>query len=209
VNAEQQKAWDRLLHAKGEGLHATTIFLAREYTKRFPHDMFGWIVLARGLSKVHSFTDALKALRMARSLCVDRFQDFLCAQMGHFYSDKGDHRRAEKWYRKANDIKRSQEHLVFLGASLLRQGKFAESKEKLKMAVTIDQAAADEAWFNLALVARGEENLLEALEFLENAIKIDHEYDDAVSVREDILKAIKMRATAGRARLRTGRSRSA
>ena len=185
---------------------ACQIHLANLYTELYPSDMYGWVVLADGLGGVSSFEKASRALQKARRLCPDNVRSFIYTRIGRFYREKGDHARAEKWYRKAVNEEQSQENLVFLGACLAKQGKYSEARTFHSEAVTFSPESADEAFFNLGLIHRAEENYVEALRFFQKAIQIDTDYDEAKTAEKDILKLFEIRRTVENKRLRPKRS---
>jgi tetratricopeptide (TPR) repeat protein len=119
-------------------------------------------------------------------------QEYVCHQIGHLYMKKGDHQRAESWYRRAVEIKATTNNLIFLGACLAKQGKFTEAKQYHYQAIDLETENPDEAHFNLGLIFRTEGNYQEALKCFEKAIKLDSDYTLAIQAKEDIMMFLKM-----------------
>ena len=172
---------------------ACHLYVARLYTQRYPKDMYGWIVLADVLSAVASYDEAMLALHTARKLSPKDKLDFIYSQIGHFYREKGDYRRAESWYRRAMKAKETDRNIVFLGACLARQGKYGEAKRYHRRAIKIGSEVVDEAYFNLGLILRAEGKYEEALECFERAIEIDPKYTLAKKARKDIVALRKLK----------------
>jgi len=194
VNPAQKQLWNELLDAWSRETPACQIYLAEAYTQKFPSDPFGWIILADGLTQISSFKKATIALCTALRLASPEHRHVVYSKSGAYYREKGDLARAERWYRKAIANTESQEYLVFLGACLAKQGRYAESRYYHEKAIDIDPQKADEALFNLGLLCRAESNFVEALRFFEKAIEIDPDYADARVARDDILQLLKIRS---------------
>src|SRR5206468_3376072 len=117
----------------------------------------------------------------------------ICVQWGHFYSESCDLRRAKKWYRRAVEHKADTPSLIFLGAVLAKQGRFAEAKRCHRRAAHLATCPPDEAYYNLGLILRAERRYSEALRCFERAIKIDLKYTFAREARKDVQKARKLK----------------
>lgn len=194
MKAGKQHLWNKLMSVWGGDTPACSVYLAEFYTKEFPDDHFGWLVLADGLIGISSFETAAEALRNALRICPKAHRGLVYSKAGKFYREKGSLIRAEKWYRKAVALEASQEHLVFLGSCLAKQGRYDEAIKAHQQAVTIAPDTADEAYFNLGLVHRADKNYLDALRNFEKAIELDPEYDKAIVAVLDIRKLLQLRA---------------
>lgn len=181
---------------------ACQVYLAEAFTRTFPDDFFGWLVLADGLTSISSFANAAVALRTALRLCPADIRDHAYTKIGHYYREKGDVGRSEKWYRKAVTFSEKQEGLVFLGACIAKQGRYAEAKHYHSRAAELDPSLADEALFNLGLICRAESKYVEALRYFNKSIEIDPSYADAKAAREDIMLVLKIQASEKRSQTR-------
>jgi tetratricopeptide (TPR) repeat protein len=117
---------------------------------------------------------------------------FVYYQIGHLYREKGDYRRAEKWYGKAVEMKATTNNLVFLGACLAKQGKYAEAKQCYQQAIDLKTEEPDEAYCNLGFILGAEGDYQAALQCYEQAIAIDADYVMAIRGKEDIMAFLKM-----------------
>lgn len=205
MRSEKKKLWDRLIKVWSRDTPACQVYLAEVYTKRFPDDFFGWVVLADGLTQISSFEKAQIALRTARRICPPDHRDLIYSRFGHYYREKGNLSSAEKWYLKTVNLSESQEYLVFLGACLAKQGKYSEAKRYHQKAIRLDPSKADESYFNLGLVLRAEGKFVEALRNFEKAIEIDPVYGEAKVARTDIENLLRLRAASSspRKKIRT------
>lgn len=177
----------------GDSLIACQIHIARLYTQKYPKDMYGWVVLADALATISSYDEAILALRRAKRLSPKDKLEFIFDQIGHFYMEKGDHRRAESWYRKAVGAKETGENLIYLGACLGKQGKRREAKQCYRRAIKMGSEVIEEAYFNLGVNLRAEDKFDEALECFERAIEIDPKYALAKKARKDIVTLRKLK----------------
>jgi tetratricopeptide (TPR) repeat protein len=165
---------------------------ARLYTEKYPNDSCGWLVLADALGSIAKYEEARKALRVALKLSPKDDREFVFHQIGHFYKEKGDFRRAESWYRRAVQTEATTNNLVFLGACLARQGRYKEAKQSHRRAIQLATREPDEAYFNLGLILRAEGKYQEALECFERALEFDPKYVIAKKAKNDILTLFKI-----------------
>lgn len=188
MKLERKNHWEILLNSWNNDTPACMHELALEYTKRFPDDFCGWIVLADALTHFALYKRARAALSTALSLAPTEKKTDVYHQIGHHYSEKGDHKRAELWYRKALEENRCVEHYIFLGACLAKQGRLEKAKKYHLQAIKTKSKEVDEAYFNLGLIYRAERNFKKASEYFGKAIELDPEYKLAKIAKEDINK---------------------
>jgi tetratricopeptide (TPR) repeat protein len=198
VEDEDQALWRDLMAATGAGNLACQLRLARQYVSLHPRDVAGLCILGETLGKMERHSEArstfCSALRLA-SMDKDFIRhkpDFICVQIGHMYNHKGNHHRAEMWYRRAVKISASTNNLVFLGSCLAREGRFDEAEHLLCRAVKVESSNPDEAYYNLAIIFRNTGRYDEALVCLERAIELDPDYELAKGARDDILQMQKI-----------------
>src|SRR6185436_18702392 len=98
------------------------------YTKEYPTNVAGWVALADVLARFALYNKAYHALRRAHELMPWNRRSQIYVQWGHFYDAKCDLKRAERWFRRALESRRTTETLIFLGAILAKQGRFLEAK---------------------------------------------------------------------------------
>jgi tetratricopeptide (TPR) repeat protein len=176
------------------GKVAPVIELARLFVKNYPKSAFGWFVYGNVLLDIAHYDDAKKALAKSIKYCSLNNIDRPYVSMGHLYRAKGNNRKAEKWYRKALEIRpKDQCNLVFIGAILARQGKFSEAKKFHRKAVKVDNSEADEAYYNLGLILRAEEKYTKARKAFKKAIKLDPKYREAKNALKDVNEVLKMK----------------
>ncbi len=166
---------------------------AKLYTARYPNDMFGWIALADALSSIARYGEARDALKKAEILSTKDHQHIVYHQIGHLYREKGDHSRAEQWYRKSVEANGTTRNLIFLGACLAKQGKFSEAKKYHKKAIKVASDVPDEAYYNLGLILRAEERFEDACECFDKALELDPDYTIAKEARSDVLKVLQLK----------------
>ena len=194
MEQEQKKIWDKMMDewdSKNVSCHR---HYAKLYTAKYPNDMFGWVALADALSIIARYGDAREALKKAEILSSKDHQHIVCHQIDHHYREKGDHLRAEKWYRKAVEANGNTRNLIFLGACLAKQGRFSEAKKCQRKAIKIASDSPDEAYYNLGLILRAEERYEEACNCFDKALELDPDYTVAKEARSDVLKVLHLKS---------------
>ncbi len=186
MELKQKELWD-LMMAEWDNKNASChLHFAKSYTKKYPNDMFGWISLADALFTIARYDEARNALDTAHLICPKEDLHIVFHQIGHLYKEKGDYPRAEKWYRKSVENNANTRNLIFLGACTAKQGKFLEAKKYHEKAINVSTDTPDEAYYNLGLILRAEENYEESLKCFEKAIELDPEYKEAKAAKLDI-----------------------
>jgi len=181
-----QKAW-------ASGKVATTMEIAKGYVKSYPKSAYGWFVFGDVLLEIARYDEAKIALEKAIKRCKPNNLALPYESMGHLYKAKGNNRTAEKWYRKALEIRPNNPYiLVFIGAALAKQGKFTQAKKFHRKAIKVAGPEADEAYYNLGLILRAEEKYNDARKAFEEAIKLDPNYKEVKKALKDVNYALNM-----------------
>lgn len=186
----QRKAWKAILKQR-ENV-SCSFELSKKYCEMYPENAFGWILYAESFWKNARYKEASKALIKARMLISNEYLEFIYHQYGHFYTEMGDYKKAEQWYRKAVREKSLSNNLVFLGANLAKQGKFTEAKKYHLESIEVNTQDPDEALYNLGLISRAEESYKEAKEYFGKAIEISPDYLVAIAALRDINILLKL-----------------
>jgi len=128
------------IHSAGRGLReiqrcdarnmvASTVELAKSYLAEFPDHGFIWLYYADALRAMARYTEALSALRRARSLGPPTKRHLVYFRFGQVYQDQGSFRHAERWYRKAVEARPSDAtYRIFLGGFLATAGRLEEAE---------------------------------------------------------------------------------
>jgi len=169
---------------------AVTRELAVTYTRLYPDNVWGWVVLADRLASLALYDPAKEALRKARALAPATVLPEIWVQYGHLYKQRGALARATTWYEKAVKVRPETGWLVFLGAALAMQGKFRDAKRCHRRAIRAGGPRRDEAYYNLGLVHRAERRYREALLCFEKALELDPKYSQAKAARDDTRRVL-------------------
>jgi tetratricopeptide (TPR) repeat protein len=194
MEPEQKKIWDKMMNEWDSNNVSCHRHYAKLYTAKYPNDMFGWIALADALSKIAQYSEARDALKKAEILSSSDHQHIVYHQIGHLYREKGDHRRAEQWYRKSVEANGTTRNLIFLGACLAKQGNFSEAKKYHRKAIKVSSDRPDEAYYNLGLILGAEEKYEEAYNCFEKALELDPDFTVAQEARSDVIKVMKLKS---------------
>ena len=192
---EERTHWRRMLDEWGTN-PATGHELVREYTRRYPSQSGGWVVLADILAGFARYADAAAALRRAQH--VARWEEWseppdhwFAVQWGFLYQQKEDFRRAESSLRRAVALRPSGRNLTHLAEVLVVQGQLAAAKRYLMRAVRKNSGDLSIAHYHLGLIARSNREFGSALRSLDEALRLDPTYSLAREARRDVQRAMK------------------
>ncbi len=190
----QRKKWEILLGMWSKGKILSSIELAKKYLKEYPKDAFSWYVLGDSLTQIAQYKKAKNAIQKAKKYCSSDKLDMVYSLMGRLYQENGRFRIAERWFRQAikTNPKRTN-NLIYLGAILAKQGRFSEAKKFHRRAAKLSTDTWDEAYFNLGLIHRAENNFNDAIKCFNKVLEIDPKYKIALVEKQDALEAQKIR----------------
>ena len=117
---QEAKLWRTLMSAWNGNQVAVPRDLAIEYTRSYPDNVWGWVVLADILASLALYDHAKAALRRAQALAPKSVFPEICVQWGHLYRQKGAEALATTWYGKAVKARQETTWLIFLGASFAK-----------------------------------------------------------------------------------------
>ena len=193
---EESGLLERMFDAWNRDGTALLFELATDYTQHYPHNYWGWVVLADALGDLARYKEAERALRQAQRLVPPDRRGNVSAHRGHLYDTKCDLRRAERWYRRALRESRGKNKmrcLIYLGGVLARQGRLDEAEQCHRKAVGLDSDPQDEAYYNLGLVLRARGKYKDALKYFNRAVRIDPAYTIASAAWKDVMNAVKFK----------------
>jgi|SRR5712664_4003140 len=184
---ERSRRFRQIQTAHREKLLCYTVELARRFVADFPDSAYAWTYLGDSLYGTGRYAEALRAFRHALRLCPRPKLYLVHARLGHLYSQKGDFRRAEFWYRKAVAGNPSNAaYRVFLGGLLAMAGRLQEAEAVHRRATLCKEGCIDEAYLNLGLMLRAQERYREALRCFHKALKLDPDYKQAKKEIRDV-----------------------
>lgn len=194
----ERKLWREVHRAWLRSGHGASRFeIARQYTRKYPNNVWGWVALGDILTDLAHYDAAHHALSQAQQLAPKIVWPRIYLYWADLYRKRGDLKRAESFYRRAVKAKATTSRLVLLGCVLARQGRLSEAKACHRRAVRLATCPPDEAYFNLGLILRAERRYAKALDCFERAIQIDRDYTFAKEARKDVLHAMKLRKPGG------------
>lgn len=184
------KAWDA-------GEYALALELSRELLQEFPDYNIGWVLQGVILYELARYDEAEQVLHNAiQGLPLEDLHHGYI-HLGHLCRERGDYDDAEKWYRKALELDSDNAgNHIFLGALLAKRGDFSGAETSHRNGTRCSDGAVDEAYLNLGLLLRAQERYQEALTCLEKALSLTPDYQEAITAKADIEKAITYLQTA-------------
>ncbi len=190
--SNRRLAWTRLLRAWKAG-PASGLEEARRYTKSFPNDFGGWIVLADSLWTLARYPEATEALRRAERVVPSRLRPSIWENRGELYRAKNELVRAERWFRKALSAQPTTRRHIFLGATLARQGRLAEALTQHRAAIRLATPTEplEEAHYNAALVLRALGRYEDSLRHAQEALRLNPRYALARQSLRDIQRVLR------------------
>jgi tetratricopeptide (TPR) repeat protein len=138
---------------------------------------------------------ALRAVNRAARFAPPEVHGQICVQFGRLFDESCLLEKAEKWYRRALIYEEKGSWLVLLGAVLAKQGRLDEAMKCHERAARLatETDSPDEAYVNIAMILRAKRRYREALRYVNRALKIDKNDEDAISVRKDLQKVLRMK----------------
>jgi tetratricopeptide (TPR) repeat protein len=187
-NTLRAARFNRVRTAWNAGLNGLLVKRAKPYLAQYPEHGAAWHMLGVALTELARYSEAEQALWNALRLCPEHLRRVPLTSMGHFYDARGEMARAARWYQRGIDAAPSHAAgYIFLGGVFTHQGRLREAEKVYRQAIEVcDEGYIEEAFLNLALVLRSQEQFDEAADCLREAIRIDPEYSAAKKVLRDV-----------------------
>ncbi len=189
ASAAEQKLWRRIMAAWDEDMPACRHELSLRYTREYPDNVWGWVVLAAVLGDLATYDEAVEALRRGQSLAPPDERPKFDAEWGDLHAKKGELRRAIARYQKA--IEAHPTPRVFEGKArcAVKLGEYAAAKDALRRAIRLYPEDALEAHHQLGQILRGERKYDAAVGSFERALELEPDDDRTRAARDDALEA--------------------
>lgn len=161
--------------------------LLSEYVKLKPDRGMAWFYLGDALRTIGRLKDAEEALTRALDLAPKSHRFTVYARMAMLMQKREGPAEAETWYRLATAEPSCPAWMWCLrGANLISTESYRLAKSCLESALSGEDVDKEEAYLNLALIARAERRYQDARVYSQNALEIDSEYSDAKAVLQSI-----------------------
>ena len=184
-------AYRKMFNAWRAGEYAFALELSRELLQEYPDYNIGWMLQGVILYELARYDEAEQVLHNAIQGVPLEHLPHGYVHLGHLCRERGDYDDAEKWYSKAIELDpdNAGRH-IFLGALLAKRGDFSGAEVSHRDATRCSGSVVDEAYLNLGLVLRAQERYKEALACFEKALALTPDYQEAITAKADIEKAI-------------------
>jgi tetratricopeptide (TPR) repeat protein len=157
------------------------------YVRFVSENGFAWFLLGDALRNIGRFKEGEEALLKAVSLAPDESKFAVYARLGMLAAKRSSPSDAEEWYRLATVEPGCPGWMWCLrGANLARLEAYRLANTCLEAALKADDVDREEVFLNLALDARAQRQYQEARAFLEAALAIDANYEDARTVLQSL-----------------------
>jgi tetratricopeptide (TPR) repeat protein len=184
--------------AYGRGENACVIELAEQYLQDYPDSELALFFYGRSLLEFHRYTEAENVFRKEIEVTKPESRQYPYKNMGALCEKRGDYRKAEEWYRKANRLDPEEAgYLIFIGVMHFRAGKFAQAEQSFRGALLCKEGCFDEAYYNLGIVMAARGRYEDAIECYKKAIEIDPKYKIAKLGLKDAQKALEAKSNRG------------
>jgi tetratricopeptide (TPR) repeat protein len=184
-------AYRKMFNAWRAGEYAFALELSRELLQEYPDYNIGWMLQGVILYELARYDEAEQVLHNAIQGVPLEHLPHGYVHLGHLCRERGDYDDAEKWYSKAIELDpdNAGRH-IFLGALLAKRGDFSGAEVSHRDATRCSGSVVDEAYLNLGLVLRAQERYKEALACFEKVLALTPDYQEAITAKADIEKAI-------------------
>ena len=177
--------------ASEAGEHAYALELCRELRRNFPDVPIWWLMEGVQLYETGQYEEAKRTLLEMIELFPRKLLHHAFSNLGHICRDQGRYDEAERWYRRAVQLKSEDAGWhVFLGALLARKGDLCGAEACHRKATQCAEGCVDEAYVNLGYVLRAQERYEEALQSFDKALEITPDYTEATVGKSDMEKVI-------------------
>ena len=192
----KKKSWfKKALEYQEKGNFSQALVAIEEYLKQRPKDKVGKLLKAIIYGDLANYTLILEILEGIKPKSNDSkvYSRAYYKELADTYSKMGNFEEALKYYDKLIELfPEETPAYIFKGAFLAKTGNYELAKiEHLK--ATKLKGNPEEAYYNLALIARAEMKFEEAKLYCEKSLEIDSNDKSVQSCYKDILNAIKMK----------------
>ncbi|HTH48412.1 MAG TPA: tetratricopeptide repeat protein [Candidatus Limnocylindria bacterium] len=183
----RQVSFRRVRAAENKGLTALFIERCKIHLRRFPEHAAAWTRYGRALVEVACYRKARQAYQNAMRHCPADKLHVPYTQMGFLCEAMGRYADAERWHRKAAELKPEEATcLVYAGHVSFKAGALQKAEGYYRRAAECREGAFEEVWFNLGGVLLGQERYREARECYLKALTIDPKYRTARKRLKDV-----------------------
>jgi tetratricopeptide (TPR) repeat protein len=187
----RESLYRRAFDAWDAGQYAHALELSRELVGQFPDWDVPWLLQGIILYEMKRFDEGEQVLHETIRTVSPEGLGHAYAQLGHLHKQRGNYNEAEKWYRKAAELRTDDAAAeIFLGSVLFDRGDLAGAEEAYRRASRCSEGAFDEAWFNLGSVLRSQERYEEALTCFGKALQFTPDYREALLAKADVENAL-------------------
>lgn len=188
MNWNQRKALSRKIRKfYGRDMLAATVLLAERYLASFPDDAFIWLYYGASLGQMSRFKEGVEALRRAARLFRKDSIQWAYSHLGQLYERKGNLRTAERWYRRAIEVKPSDaSYCILIGVALANNGRLKKAEAAYRRAIRCKEGCLEEAFLNLGITLRNLGKHAEARRCLQHALGIDPKYKEVRDALADV-----------------------
>ena len=170
---------------------AYALELVRDLLGRYPDHHSGRLLQGVMLYELARYDEAEAKLRQTLNDFPQEGLDHLYVHLGHLFQARGDYELAEEHFRVA--IQLAPDHAgrhIFLGALLAIKGRLDEAEAVHRQATRCAKGDIDEAYLNLGYVLRAQERYDEALECFEKSLSLTPDFEQALTAKNDLTKAM-------------------
>jgi tetratricopeptide (TPR) repeat protein len=184
--------YNKAVEFEEKGKYSKALLAIEIYIRENPSDKYGKLLMTMIYNELGFSALSIDCLKNQTPNQQDakKYTRLYHYYLGKAYRQIHNFKKALKCFDKViATIPSKTEGYIFKGACLSGFGKYELAKVEFHKATQV-VGNPEEAFFNLALIARAEMKFEEAKMYCEKAIEIDPEYEDAKNCLKDIDKAI-------------------
>ena len=190
-----EKDWfEQALDNFHEDNYSQALFAITKYTAAKPEDKNGKLLKAIISREMSNYPLAFSIFNeiVPGDADTEDYRKSYYTDLADTYKEMGNYQEAATWYDKLIALSPNESHgYILKGACLAAAGQYELAKPALFKAIE-SEGDREEAYYNLALIARAEMNFAEAKEYCEKSLAIFPADERVIQCLGDLNKAIKL-----------------
>jgi tetratricopeptide (TPR) repeat protein len=175
-----------IISASDNGMHATTIALAKKWLIGDPDNVRVLIYLGHANWQIACYDNAESAFHQAAERCDPAKRDVIFGELGNLHRAKGDFSTATHWFEKQIETDpRDATGYFFLGTMQMKLGQLDAAAATLHRAESCEYGDIPGIHLTLGMILTAQGNLMGAADEFTAALKLDPDFAAAKIASKD------------------------